>query len=101
MSSKRRTATFLFTNLENSTPLWDNHPNLMQGLSARHDALVREAIEAHQGKVVKTTGDGFHAVFETATDGLAAALAGQQTIIEEVGPLRSRPVAGTEEYLWT
>ena len=54
MSSILRTATFLFTDLENSTPLWENHPNLMQELAARHDVLIRVAIEAHRGRVVKT-----------------------------------------------
>jgi class 3 adenylate cyclase len=48
----------------------------MQDLTAKHDAFMREAIETHRGRVVKTTGDGFHAVFGAATDGLAAALAG-------------------------
>ena len=92
MSSIMRTATFLFTDLENSTPLWENHPNLMQELAARHDALLREAIEAHRGQVVKTTGDGFHAVFEAATDAVAAALAGQQAIIEETWPADAGPL---------
>jgi predicted ATPase/class 3 adenylate cyclase len=86
MSSNPRTATFLFTDLENSTPLWENHPTLMQELSSRHDFLMREAIETHRGRVVKTTGDGFHAVFDTATDGVAAALAGQLAIIGEPWP---------------
>jgi predicted ATPase/class 3 adenylate cyclase len=92
MSSNPRTATFLFTDLENSTPLWENHPALMQELAARHDTLLQEAIEGHRGQVVKTTGDGFHAVFDAATDGVAAALAGQQAIIEESWPIESGPL---------
>jgi predicted ATPase/class 3 adenylate cyclase len=92
MSSNPRIATFLFTDLENSTPLWENHPELMQQLAARHDALLREVIEAHRGQVVKTTGDGFHAVFETASDGVAAALAGQQAMIEESWPAELGPL---------
>jgi predicted ATPase/class 3 adenylate cyclase len=95
MNSNPGIATFLFTDLESSTPLWENHPELMPELSARHDAIMREAIEVHRGQVVKTTGDGFHAVFESASDGIAAALAGQQAIIAEswpadTGPLRVR-----------
>lgn len=86
MSSNPRTLTFLFTDLENSTPLWEKHPDLMQELAARHDALIREAIEAHRGRVVKTTGDGFHAVFDAATDGVAAAIAGQQAMIGKSWP---------------
>lgn len=78
--------TFLFTDLENSTLLWEQFPKKMQQASARHDALMREIIERHRGRVVKTTGDGFHAVFESPLDGIAAALAGQQAVAAEPWP---------------
>ena len=57
------TVTFLFTDLEGSTRLWEEHPDAMRPALARHDAIVRDAIEGHDGYVVKTTGDGFHAAF--------------------------------------
>ncbi len=87
--------TFLFTDLENSTPLWEKFPDDMQQASALHDALMRAVIEQHRGRVVKTTGDGFHAVFELPSDGVAAALAGQQRLAAEdwpdlIGPLTVR-----------
>jgi predicted ATPase/class 3 adenylate cyclase len=87
--------TFLFTDLENSTPLWEQFPDEMRQASARHDALMRAVIEQHHGRVVKTTGDGFHAVFESPSEGIAAALAGQQAIAAEpwsdkIGPLKVR-----------
>ncbi len=78
--------TFLFTDLENSTPLWERHPDLMQAVSARHDELLRAAFEVHRGRVVKTTGDGFHVVFESPADGIAAAMAGQEAIAAEQWP---------------
>ena len=78
--------TFLFTDLENSTPLWEQFPDEMRRASARHDALMRTVIESHHGKVVKTTGDGFHAVFESPSDAIAAALDGQQAIHAEPWP---------------
>ena len=55
------TETFLFTDVEGSTRLSEEHPDAMQGAFARHDDVAREAIESHRGYVVKTTGDGFHA----------------------------------------
>ena len=87
--------TFLFTDLEDSTPLWERYPNEMQEVAARHDALIRGVIEQHRGKVVKSTGDGFHAVFESPSDGVSAALDGQRRIAAEpwpavIGPLRIR-----------
>jgi class 3 adenylate cyclase len=87
--------TFLFTDLENSTPLWEHYPDEMRQVSALHDALIRATIEQHNGRVVKTTGDGFHAMFESPSDAVAAALAGQQAIsaeawLESTGPLKVR-----------
>ena len=87
--------TFLFTDLENSTPLWENYPVEMRQASARHDALIRATIEQHNGRVVKTTGDGFHAMFESPSDAVAAALASQLVIgaehwPETTGPLKVR-----------
>ncbi len=87
--------TFLFTDLENSTPLWEKYPEDMQLVSARHDELMRGVIEQYGGRVVKTTGDGFHAVFESPSDGVAAALHGQQSLSAEpwptaIGPLKVR-----------
>lgn len=87
--------TFLFTDLENSTTLWEQFPAVMRPALARHDALLRAAVEQQNGKIVKTTGDGLHAVFEAARDGVAAALAGQLALAAEpwpteIGPLKVR-----------
>jgi predicted ATPase/DNA-binding SARP family transcriptional activator len=88
------TVTFLFTDIEGSTQLWEQHPTAMPAALARHDAILRQVIEAQQGAVVKTTGDGLHAVFATATQALAAALALQRALWAEqwegTGSLRVR-----------
>jgi len=78
--------TFLFTDLEGSTPRWEQYPDLMQAVSARHDELLRAVFEGTGGRVVKTTGDGFHVVFTSPADGIAAALTGQQAIAAENWP---------------
>ncbi len=95
------TVTFLFTDLEGSTRLWEDHPDAMHDALARHDELVREAIESHAGHVVKTTGDGFHAAFATARDALDAALAAQLALSAEqwasTGRLRARMGVHTGE----
>ena len=77
------TVTFLFTDLEGSTRLWEAHPEEMRGALARHDAILREAVEANRGHVVKTTGDGLHAVFSVAGDAVAAAVDGQLGLAAE------------------
>ena len=88
------TVTFLFTDLEGSTRLWEEHPDAMQDALARHDELLRDAIEANGGHVVKFTGDGFHAAFATAHEALRAAVAAQRALTAAewgtTGPLRVR-----------
>jgi predicted ATPase/class 3 adenylate cyclase len=88
------TVTFLFTDLEGSTRLWEERPDAMRPALARHDAILRDAVVAHGGQVVKTTGDGIHAVFATAHDALGAAVAMQLGLATEpfgeTGPLRVR-----------
>jgi predicted ATPase/class 3 adenylate cyclase len=86
--------TFLVTNIEGSAQLWEQHPRPMRHALARHDALLSQAIAAHQGRVIKSTGDGIHAVFAQPTDALAATLDGQRALQQEdwgsLGPLRVR-----------
>ena len=68
------TVTFLFTDLEVSTRLWDQEPDAMQVALARHDAILRDAVMEHGGVVVKGRGDGVHAVFATADAAVRAAI---------------------------
>ena len=70
--------TFLFTDIEGSTRLWERHTAAMERALAHHDDLLRAAIESHGGHVVKTTGDGVLAAFESPAAALAAALAAQR-----------------------
>ncbi|MDX1438070.1 MAG: adenylate/guanylate cyclase domain-containing protein, partial [Anaerolineales bacterium] len=80
------TLTFLFTDLEGSTRLWERHPNSMKTALARHDALLRISVENNEGLIVKTTGDGLHAVFSSASHAANAALQAQQDLDQEAWP---------------
>jgi predicted ATPase/class 3 adenylate cyclase len=88
------TVTFLFSDLEGSTRLWEEHPEAMKGALARHDQILRDAVEGHGGQVVKSTGDGLHAVFGRAEDAVAATVEAQLGLDAErwfeTGPLRVR-----------
>ena len=77
------TVTFLFTDLEGSTRLWEEHPDAMRAALARHDEILRDAVEKYEGQVVKTTGDGLHAAFGTAHDAVAAAIEAQRGLDAE------------------
>src|SRR5262245_49496760 len=68
------TVTFVFTDLVVSTRLWEQEPDAMSTALARHDQILREAVESHGGAVVKGRGDGVHAVFETADAAVRAAV---------------------------
>src|SRR5438105_6363734 len=88
------TVTFLFTDIEGSTTLWEQHPEAMQAVLVDHDRLLRHAIESSDGCIVKTTGDGMYAVFAAATDALAACLAAQRGLREpEAGAPKRTPNA--------
>ena len=88
------TVTFLFTDIEGSTTLWEQHPEAMRSALARHDTLLRQAIETNHGTVFKTVGDAFCAAFAHAPDALMAALdaqlALQRQTWQETGPLKVR-----------
>jgi predicted ATPase/class 3 adenylate cyclase len=88
------TVTFLFTDLEGSTRLWEQYPDAMKAALAHHDDILRDAIASHGGVIVKTTGDGAHAAFAQARGAVAAALRAQRTFATEdwtaVGGLRVR-----------
>lgn len=74
------TVTFLFTDIEGSTRLWEKHPEAMKSALAKHDSILREAIESHHGNIIKTTGDGVHAVFKTVIDSVRATIAAQTAL---------------------
>jgi class 3 adenylate cyclase len=88
------TVTFVFTDIEGSTELWENDPEAMQAALARHDEILAGAIYAKEGYVFKTVGDAFCATFPTASDALEATLEAQRTLLSEQwqqpGPLRVR-----------
>ncbi len=77
------TVTFLFTDIEGSTRLWEQHPDAMRAALARHDALLCQTIEDGGGFVFKTVGDAFCAAFPIAHQALEAALAAQIALAAE------------------
>src|SRR2546423_570557 len=95
MSSKQRanmptipsgTVTFLFTDIEGSTRLWETQREAMTTALQRHDALLRRCIKSHGGHVFKTVGDAFYAAFATAPSAVDAALAAQRSLRAERWP---------------
>src|SRR4029079_6433579 len=96
-------STFLLTDIQGSTRLWEDHPGEMGEALAVHDGLLRAAIDATGGAVVKTMGDGMLAVFDGTVSAVRAASDAQRALRDTpwgiTGPLRVRMAihAGTAE----
>lgn len=79
--------TFLMTDVEGSTLLWDRDPDLMRDALAEHDRRLRAAVERHDGYVFTTAGDSFAVSFVSPTDALAAATEAQLSLLEPAGDI--------------
>ena len=75
--------TFLFTDIEGSSDLAQRHADEFPALLERHNAILRQAVEGHDGYVFQIVGDAFCVAFHTAGDALAAALEAQRRLLEE------------------
>lgn len=86
--------TFLFTDIEASTRLWETAPAKMADALVLHDRLCAAAVEAHGGRLIKMIGDGLHAAFDNPADAVATALdlqRGMPTIAADTGlPFKMR-----------
>ena len=93
------TVTFMFTDIEGSTKMWERSPHAMHRSLSRHDEILREAIEKRGGYVFKMVGDAFCCAFLTTLDALEAALEAQRTLLGEewegTGPISVRMVLHT------
>jgi class 3 adenylate cyclase len=80
--------TFLLTDIEGSTPLWEAHRTTMGAALARHEVLVAEAVASHGGQLIKARGEGDStlSVFRRASDAVAAALRLQRVLVVEAWP---------------
>ncbi|HEX5148782.1 MAG TPA: adenylate/guanylate cyclase domain-containing protein, partial [Candidatus Limnocylindrales bacterium] len=96
-------STFVMTDIEGSTRLWEDHGDAMGAALATHDRILRGSVEAAGGRVFKTTGDGMLAAFESPVAAVQAALAAQRALRDATwgatGPLKVRMAlhAGTAE----
>ncbi len=86
MTGSSGTVTFLFTDIEGSTRLWQLDEAAMQGAVAQHDAILQSAIAECGGSVFSTMGDGVAAVFSSAVAAVQAAREVQARLLAETWP---------------
>src|SRR3954452_9671343 len=82
------TVTFLFTDIEGSTQLWERYPSQARAALARHDQIIEEIVAQHGGTVVRPRGEGDSrfAVFPRATDAVRAVVDIQRALYAEAWP---------------
>jgi predicted ATPase/class 3 adenylate cyclase len=94
MGARSGTVTFLFTDIEGSTRLWQEDEAAMRQAVARHDLVLRGAVADHGGVVFSTMGDGLAAAFQTASAAVSCATQAQELLATEpwetAWPLRVR-----------
>jgi len=93
MSLPSGVVTFLFSDIEGSTRLWEEDPVGMAQSLADHDEVVRRVINAGGGTIFKHTGDGFGAAFDSVTTAIEAAAQVMAALASEHWPgpaLRAR-----------
>jgi class 3 adenylate cyclase len=104
MGAPSGTVTFLFTDIEGSTRLWQEDEESMREAVARHDQLLRKVIAEHEGRVFSAMGDGMAAAFGFASAAVSAAVAAQRRLAAEpwptATPLRVRMGLHTGEAEW-
>ena len=106
MSLPTGTLTFLFTDIEGSTQLMQKLGEKYVAAQVEHHAILREAFQSKSGRELRTEGDSFFCVFESALDACGAAAMAQRGFIERKSPMRVRiglhtgeaPLVG-EEYI--
>jgi predicted ATPase/DNA-binding SARP family transcriptional activator len=96
------TRTFLLTDIEDSTRLWEQHGDAFKGALASHHSLLRREFRTHGGSEVGEAGDSFVVAFANAGDALAAAISAQRALAAhgwpaEMGPLKVRMALHTGE----
>ena len=98
----------LFTDMQDSTKLWQLYPEQMPRVLELHDACIRNLIDTHGGYEVKTEGDAFMITFSSAKSGVDFACALQQELLAVDWPQEllafhscaERRVKSTDAVLW-
>src|SRR5262249_45016295 len=83
MANPSGTVTFLFTDIEGSTRLWQADEAVMREATSRHDQLLGDVVANHGGVVFSTMGDGLGAAFQTASAAVGCAVEAQRQLDQE------------------
>ena len=90
--------TFLFTDVEGATTLWEEHAGDFEGALVRHAEILGAVFAGHGGRVFASDSNGFGVVFEDPEHAVEAAVAAQGALTAETWPggMRLRARMGLE-----
>ena len=100
LRSGTETVTFLLTDIEGSTRLWERAGDAFKPALETHHRALRRAFDAHGGREITEAGDAFIVAFPSARNALACAADAQQALAdadwpETTGPLPVRMAVHT------
>ncbi|KAK5135699.1 hypothetical protein LTR08_004685 [Meristemomyces frigidus] len=78
--------TLVFTDIKNSTILWETYPEAMQSAIKMHNEVMRRHLRIIGGYEVKTEGDAFMVAFPTVTSALLWCFTLQSQLLEVQWP---------------
>ena len=80
--------TFVLTDVEGSTDLWEAHPEAMVRVMMRHYEIAADTAEAHGGRMPRSQGEGDSTLtaYARASDAIEAVLEFQRAIRNEPWP---------------
>ena len=93
--------TFVFTDIEGSTALWDRTPDAMTESLAEHDRRIISIVDRHEGYVFTTAGDSFAVAFHSAVQAVEAALDIQFAFLEPAAGLTFKVRVGAHSGMAT
>ena len=80
------TVTFLFSDIEGSTRLIQQLGERYPDVLLAHHTIQREALASNRGHELRTEGDSFFIVFESALEACAGAAAVQEMLAQHSWP---------------
>ena len=85
------TLTFLFTDIEGSTALFERVGEIFTQSLELHHGILRREVEAHDGRIIRNTGDGVIACFDKVHSAIFSAVAAQRALWSETWPPETGP----------
>ena len=89
-SDGRHDCTVFLSDIEDSTRLWEQHPDEMIDVVREHNELITQLVRDAHGRLVRLTGDGVFALFDDGADAVEASVIVQREFMRHEWPAMDR-----------